>query len=81
MTIDLDKNEYSSKLGSYNEILEKYFKNDEVFVLSTSKKLNTTEKVFDVLLTGGDYSLIKKRKWFITLLFNKKKKCKIISKY
>ena len=42
-----------------NEILEKYFKNDEVFVLSTSKKLNTTEKVFDVLLTGGDYSLIK----------------------
>lgn len=59
MTIDLDKNEYSSKLGSYKEILEKYFKNDEVFVLSTSKKLNTTEKVFDVLLTGGDYSLIK----------------------
>ena len=52
MTIDLDKNEYSSKLGSYKEILEKYFKNDEVFVLSTSKKLNTTEKVFDVLLTG-----------------------------
>ena len=51
MTIDLDKNEYSSKLGSYKEILEKYFKNDEVFVLSTSKKLNTTEKVFDVLLT------------------------------
>ena len=28
-------------------------------VLSTSKKLNTTEKVFDVLLTGGDYGLIK----------------------
>ena len=44
MTIDLDKNEYSNKLSSYKEILEKYFKNDEVFVLSTSKKLNTTEK-------------------------------------
>lgn len=59
MTIDLDKNEYSNKLSSYKEILEKYFKNDEIFVLSTSKKLNTTEKVFDVLLTGGDYGLIK----------------------
>lgn len=44
MTIDLDKNEYSSKLGSYKEILEKYFRNDEIFALSTSKKLNTTEK-------------------------------------
>lgn len=59
MTIDLDKNDYSSKLNLYKEIFEKYFKNDEIFVLSISKKINTTEKIFDVLLTGEDYSLIK----------------------
>lgn len=58
MNIKLDKNKYKNKLTSYKDILNDYFSDCDIFVLSFYNSLNLTEKILN-LFTGGDYYLIK----------------------
>lgn len=54
----LDKDKYGNKLMSYKVILDEFFKDWDIYVLSVNRKLNLLEKIFDIF-TGGDYYLIK----------------------
>ena len=58
MKIKLDRTKYKNKLTSYRDILNDYFNNSEIFVLSFYNDLNLIEKILN-LFTGGDYYLIK----------------------
>lgn len=54
----LDKTKYKNKLTSYAEILKEYFPEPyEVYNLMRNKKMNTLEKVFDVV-TAANYSIM-----------------------
>ena len=54
----MDKDKYGNKLMSYKVILDEFFKDWDIYVLSVNRKLNLLEKIFDIF-TGGDYYLIK----------------------
>ena len=54
----LDNDKYGNKLMSYKVILDEFFKDWDIYVLSVNRKLNFLEKIFDIF-TGGDYYLIK----------------------
>lgn len=54
---DLDKDKYGNKIKSYKVILDEYFKEWDIYVLSVTRKLNFFEEIFN-LFSGGDYFLM-----------------------
>lgn len=58
MKIELDKNKYKNVLTSYKKILDEYFKDHDIYVLSVYSDMNLIERILN-LFTGGDYYLIK----------------------
>lgn len=58
MKIELDRNKYSNKKTLYKDVLNNYFDNYNIYILSINKKLSKIEAVLNIF-TGGDYDLIK----------------------
>lgn len=58
MKIELDKKKYKNILTSYKEILDDYFKDHDIYVLSAYNDMNLIERILN-LFSGGDYYLIK----------------------
>lgn len=58
MRKELDKDQYESKISSYDKILKAYYPEPwKIYVVTRNKKMGKLESLFDIL-TGGDYYLI-----------------------
>ena len=58
MRIELDKNNYKSKLSSYSEVLKEYFTDYEIFNLTREKKMNAAEFIVDLVVGGSAPEMI-----------------------
>lgn len=55
---ELDKSKYKNKLSSYEEILKEYFENDDIYILTREKNMNTVEKIIDFVVGGSSPEMI-----------------------
>ena len=58
MSINLDKSKYKNKLSLYKEVLNDYFDDCLIYILSYTNKLGKLEGILD-LFSLGSYALIK----------------------
>ena len=58
MRKELDKTKYKNKLSSYSEILNEYFSDYEIYVLTREKKMSVSEFLVDLVVGGSSPEMI-----------------------